>query len=143
MDGQFWRQRCLDPDPVFKKSWIRIWFALRGLIRIRSISDRIRILLDIRDGFRARLSENKINDAYYIKKNIYLVLINNEFTSTFTKYLWIYIYKIYEISNVDMNWPLHDTKPDWALCTVHTYIIVCPFFNSRLWSACMRKWWKT
>ena len=33
----------LDPDPVKNKSWIRIWFVLRGYIRIwnRSISDRI------------------------------------------------------------------------------------------------------
>ena len=48
------RQRCLDPDTVLKKSWIRIQFVLRGWIRIwirfvlrvwiriRSISDRIR-----------------------------------------------------------------------------------------------------
>ena len=32
---------CMDPDPVFKFFWIQIRFVLRGLIRIRSISDWI------------------------------------------------------------------------------------------------------
>ena len=36
------RQRCLDPDPFLKNSWIRIQFVLTGWIRIQSISDRIR-----------------------------------------------------------------------------------------------------
>ena len=47
IEGKFSRQRGLDPapDPVLKKSWIwirfalrgwiRIWFVLRGWIRIR------------------------------------------------------------------------------------------------------------
>ena len=44
IDGKFQEGRCLDSDPdlVLKKSWNRIRFVLRGWIRIRSISDRIR-----------------------------------------------------------------------------------------------------
>ena len=33
---------CLDSDLVYKNLWIRIQFVLRGRIRIRLISDRIR-----------------------------------------------------------------------------------------------------
>ena len=50
--GVWIRDSDLDPvyflDPVLKKSWIRIWiqFVLRGWIRSRSISDRIRSISD-------------------------------------------------------------------------------------------------
>ena len=37
IDGKFSRQRCLDPVPVFKNSWIQIRFVLRGWIRIRFV----------------------------------------------------------------------------------------------------------
>ena len=44
IDGKFSRQRCLDLDPVLKKSciWIRIWFVVIGWIQTWSISDQIR-----------------------------------------------------------------------------------------------------
>ena len=32
---KFSGQRCIDPDPVLKESWIRIRFVLRGWIRVR------------------------------------------------------------------------------------------------------------
>ena len=34
---KFSGQRCIDPDPVLKESWIRIRFVLRGRIRVRLI----------------------------------------------------------------------------------------------------------